>query len=81
MTDATVPIHPVWLRATYWLNAIAVVTLAMSGGRPYNTASFFDFTIPAGITLGGWRGGAIQWDFAAMWRLAANMANPFVHVE
>jgi thiosulfate reductase cytochrome b subunit len=72
MTDATVPIHPVWLRATHWLNAIAVVILATSGWRIYNAAPFFDFTIPKGITLGGWLGGAIQWHFAAMWLLAAN---------
>lgn len=75
MTDdihATRPIHPAWLRATHWLNAVAVVILAMSGWRIYNAAPFFDFTIPRGITLGGWLGGAIQWHFAAMWLLAAN---------
>ena len=72
MTDATRPIHPAWLRATHWLNALAVVILAMSGWRIYNASPFFDFTIPRGITLGGWLGGAIQWHFAAMWLLAAN---------
>jgi thiosulfate reductase cytochrome b subunit len=65
-------IHPAWLRATHWLNAFAVVILAMSGWRIYNAAPFFDFTIPKTITLGGWLGGAIQWHFAAMWLLAAN---------
>ena len=72
MTNDTRPIHPAWLRATHWLNAVAVVILAMSGWRIYNAAPFFDFTIPSGITLGGWLGGAIQWHFAAMWLLAAN---------
>ncbi|MGC2519650.1 MAG: cytochrome b/b6 domain-containing protein [Burkholderiales bacterium] len=72
MTDDTRPIHPVWLRATHWLNALAVVILAMSGWRIYDAAPFFDFTIPKGITLGGWLGGAILWHFAAMWLLAAN---------
>jgi thiosulfate reductase cytochrome b subunit len=72
MTDDTRPIHPAWLRATHWLNAVAVVILAMSGWRIYNSAPFFDFTIPDEITLGGWLGGAIQWHFAAMWLLAAN---------
>ncbi len=72
MTDDTRPIHPAWLRATHWLNAVAVVVLAMSGWRIYNAAPFFDFTIPREITLGGWLGGAIQWHFAAMWLLAAN---------
>lgn len=72
MTDDTRPIHPAWLRATHWLNALAVVVLAMSGWRIYNAAPFFDFSIPKAITLGGWLGGAIQWHFAAMWLLAAN---------
>ena len=67
-------IHPAWLRATHWLNAIAVVIMAMSGWRIYNAAPFFDFAIPRSITLGGWLGGAILWHFAAMWLLAANGA-------
>jgi thiosulfate reductase cytochrome b subunit len=72
MTEDTRPIHPVWLRTTHWLNALAVVIMAMSGWRIYNAAPFFDFSIPKSITLGGWLGGAIQWHFAAMWLLAAN---------
>lgn len=71
MSD-TRTIHPVWLRATHWLNALAVVILATSGWRIYNASPFFDFTFAKGITLGGWLGGAIQWHFAAMWLLAAN---------
>ena len=65
-------IHSLWLRATHWLNAVAVLILAMSGWRIYNAAPFFDFVIPKSITLGGWLGGAIQWHFAAMWLLAGN---------
>ena len=65
-------VHPVWLRVTHWLNAVAVVLLVLSGWRIYNAAPFFDFTIPKGLTLGGWLGGALQWHFAAMWLLAAN---------
>lgn len=72
MNDDTRAIHPLWLRATHWLNALAVVILAMSGWRIYNASPFFDFTFAKGITLGGWLGGAIQWHFAAMWLLAAN---------
>ena len=66
------PIHPLWMRATHWLNALAVLVLLASGWRIYNAAPFFPFTIPAGITLGGWLGGALQWHFAAMWLLAFN---------
>ena len=66
------PIHPVWMRITHWLNAIAVLVMVASGWRIYNASPFFPFNIPAGITLGGWLGGALQWHFAAMWLLAAN---------
>jgi thiosulfate reductase cytochrome b subunit len=66
------PIHPVWMRTTHWLNALAVLVLVTSGWRIYNAAPFFPFNIPAAVTLGGWLGGALQWHFAAMWLLAAN---------
>jgi thiosulfate reductase cytochrome b subunit len=66
------PIHPGWVRATHWLNAAAVALLVGSGWRIYNAAPLFDFRFPAGATLGGWLGGALQWHFAAMWLLAGN---------
>lgn len=72
MTAADGSIHPMWVRATHWLNAVAVVVLVASGWRIYDAAPFFGFTIPAQFTLGGWLAGAIQWHFAAMWLLAAN---------
>jgi thiosulfate reductase cytochrome b subunit len=65
-------VHPLWLRATHWLNAVAVVVLVLSGWRIYNAAPFFDFSIPAQATIGGWLGGALQWHFAAMWLLMGN---------
>ena len=68
----TAIIHPIWLRLTHWLNAVAVVILLASGWRIYNATRFFDFAIPPGLTLGGWLGGALQWHFAAMWLLVAN---------
>jgi thiosulfate reductase cytochrome b subunit len=71
-TERTRPIHPLWLRLTHWLNAVAVFLLVTSGWRIYNAAPFYDFIIPKDITLGGWLGGALQWHFAAMWLLAAN---------
>ena len=66
------PIHPGWLRVTHWVNAVAVVLMVASGWRIYNASPFFPFSIPAGVTLGGWLGGAIQWHFAAMWLLLVN---------
>ena len=65
-------IYPGWLRIMHWLNAIAVIVLMTSGWRIYNATSFLGFSIPNGITLGGWLGGAIQWHFAAMWILFVN---------
>jgi thiosulfate reductase cytochrome b subunit len=72
MPERPAPTHPLWLRLTHWLNALAVVLMVMSGWRIYNAAPFFDFVIPRDITLGGWLGGAIQWHFAAMWLLVGN---------
>ena len=65
-------VHPAWLRATHWINALAVVIMTMSGWRIYNASPLFEFTFAKTITLGGWLGGAIQWHFAAMWLIAAN---------
>ncbi|MGB3071245.1 MAG: cytochrome b/b6 domain-containing protein [Ottowia sp.] len=65
-------LQPGWLRITHWLNAVAVLVMVMSGWRIYNASPLFDFTFPAGITLGGWLGGALQWHFAGMWLFVLN---------
>lgn len=65
-------IHPIWLRATHWLNAVAVGVMIGSGWRIYNAAPIYDFRFPRELALGGWLGGALQWHFAGMWLLAAN---------
>ena len=65
-------IHPLWLRLTHWINVVAIVLMLMSGWRIFNASPIWRFSIPEGITLGGWLGGALQWHFAAMWLLAAN---------
>jgi thiosulfate reductase cytochrome b subunit len=65
-------IHPAWVRATHWLNVLAVFVMATSGWRVYNAAPFFPLRFPPEITLGGWLGGALQWHFAGMWLLAFN---------
>ena len=72
MKPALDKIHPGWLRAMHWLNALAVVVLIMSGWQIYNATAFLGFAIPKSITLGGWLGGALQWHFAAMWVLGIN---------
>ena len=65
-------IHPVWLRLSHWINALAVVLMVMSGWRIYDASPIFAFSIPTAWTLGGWLGGALQWHFAAMWLLFTN---------
>ncbi|WP_179404799.1 cytochrome b/b6 domain-containing protein [Burkholderia guangdongensis] len=67
------PIHPLWVRVNHWLNALAAVTMALSGWRIYDASPIYPpFTFASGITLGGWLGGALQWHFAAMWLLVGN---------
>ncbi|HLX79482.1 MAG TPA: cytochrome b/b6 domain-containing protein [Burkholderiales bacterium] len=65
-------VHPLLVRITHWVNALAVLVMVASGWKIYNASPLFDFTFPAGATLGGWLAGALQWHFAAMWVLAVN---------
>ncbi len=65
-------IHPVWLRLTHWLNALAVVVMVGSGWQIYNASPLFGFRFPSQITLGGWLAGGLDWHFAAMWVLFIN---------
>lgn len=65
-------IHPLVVRITHWLNAVAIVVMIMSGWKIYNASPLFGFTFPGWATLGGWLGGAIAWHFAAMWLLVVN---------
>ena len=65
-------IHPLWVRITHWINALAMVVMIASGWQIYNASPLFGFTFPPSITLGGWLAGGLQWHFAAMWALAIN---------
>ena len=65
-------IHPVWVRITHWVNALAMLVLIGSGWQIYNASPLFPFVFPTGITFGGWLAGALLWHFAAMWLLAVN---------
>lgn len=67
-----VTIHPWLVRATHWINALAMLVMVMSGWQIYNAAPLFSFRFPAELTLGGWLAGALQWHFAMMWLLAIN---------
>ena len=65
-------IHPVWVRVTHWINAIAMLVMIGSGWEIYNASPLFPFTFPSSITLGGWLAGALLWHFAAMWLFVVN---------
>src|SRR6516225_5301868 len=79
-----VMVHPLTVRVTHWLNALAMVIMIMSGWRIYNSEPIFPFRFPIALTLGGsfdgsvdlhnedGLAGALQWHFAGMWLLAIN---------
>jgi thiosulfate reductase cytochrome b subunit len=69
---ARVTIHPLWLRVTHWINAVAVFIMIGSGWEIYNASPLFAFAFPQSITIGGWLAGALLWHFAAMWLFAVN---------
>ncbi len=65
-------IHPLTVRITHWVNALAILAMVTSGWKIYDASPIFDFMFPKYLTLGGWLGGALVWHFAAMWVLAIN---------
>lgn len=77
-------VHPLTVRITHWLNALAMAIMIMSGWRIYNSDPILPFYFPVWLTLGGsYEGsvdihnedglaGALQWHFAGMWLLAIN---------
>lgn len=66
-------IHPIWVRVTHWINALAILVMVTSGWQIYNASPIFHgLKFAPYLTLGKWLGGALQWHFAAMWVLAIN---------
>jgi thiosulfate reductase cytochrome b subunit len=78
-------LHPLVVRVTHWLNALAIIVMMGSGWRIYNWEPLFGFTFPVWATFGGWPevsqhwhneeglAGALQWHFAGMWLLVVNL--------
>jgi thiosulfate reductase cytochrome b subunit len=69
---ADAPIHPLWVRVTHWINALAIIVMIGSGWQIYNASPLFQFTFSRSITIGEWLAGALLWHFAAMWLFVAN---------
>jgi thiosulfate reductase cytochrome b subunit len=65
-------IHPLVVRICHWVNVVAILIMIFSGWRIYDASPIFPFRFPAGLTLGGWLAGGLQWHFAAMWLLVIN---------
>ena len=65
-------VHPLLVRITHWVNALAILVMVTSGWKIYNASPLFGFSFPDELTLGGWLAGALQWHFAAMWVLVLN---------
>ena len=73
--DDTPPalIHPLYVRITHWINALAILIMIGSGWQIYNASPLFrGYFFPESLTLGGWLAGGILWHFAAMWLLVVN---------
>lgn len=65
-------IHPLYVRVSHWINALAMIVMIGSGWQIYNASPLFAFEFPPAVTLGGWLAGGLLWHFAAMWLLIAN---------
>jgi thiosulfate reductase cytochrome b subunit len=70
-------IHPVWVRITHWINAVALFMMITSGWRVYNASPLFRFEFPPAISLGDGLADGLLWHFAAMWLF---VVNGFVYV-
>jgi thiosulfate reductase cytochrome b subunit len=66
-------VHPLWVRITHWINALAMLMMIGSGWQIYDASPLFSFIeFPRQIALGNWLAGALLWHFAAMWILVVN---------
>jgi thiosulfate reductase cytochrome b subunit len=66
-------IHPLWVRLTHWINALAMFMMIGSGWQIYDASPLFRFIhFPSQFALGEWLAGALLWHFAAMWLLVTN---------
>jgi thiosulfate reductase cytochrome b subunit len=65
-------VHPLWVRVSHWINAVAMLIMIGSGWQIYDASPLFRFEFPPGLALGGWLAGAIAWHLAGMWLLVVN---------
>ena len=67
-------IHPLWVRVSHWINAVAILIMIGSGWQIYDASPLplFNFTFPTTITIGGWLAEGIAWHLAGMWLFVTN---------
>jgi thiosulfate reductase cytochrome b subunit len=65
-------IHPLWVRITHWINAVALLVMLTSGWRVYNASPLFRFEFPPAVSLGDGLADGLLWHFAAMWLFVVN---------
>jgi thiosulfate reductase cytochrome b subunit len=65
-------VHPLFVRATHWINAATMIVMIGSGLEIHNAHPILPGPVPQSFTIGGWLGGATRWHFAAMWVLVVN---------
>src|ERR1041384_1953932 len=70
-SDTQPLIHPLYVRITHWINALAMLVMIGSGWQIYNASPLFPFTFPTSA-LGGWLAGGPLLPFAAMWVVLVN---------
>lgn len=73
-SETSATIHPLWVRITHWINAVAMLLMIGSGWQIYNASPLplFNFEFPSAVTLGGWLAAGIAWHLAALWLLVVN---------
>ena len=64
-------IHPLWVRVTHWINALAMIVMIGSGWQIYNASPIFNFEFPEQITIGGWLAGPSESALMAPLHVAA----------
>jgi thiosulfate reductase cytochrome b subunit len=74
VSKASAAIHPLWVRVSHWINAVAILIMIGSGWQIYDASPLplFNFTFPTTITLGGWLAEGIAWHLAGMWLFVTN---------
>src|SRR5437868_12034042 len=74
--------HPLVVRMTHWLNAIALFVLVPSGLRIFRAFPSFGpkipqenlLKVPPALTIGNGLAGALQWHFNFMWIFVGSRA-------